>query len=103
MCTRFAGQTSVSQQKLIRLSWASWLPVGNTFKFLVYMRVKITYNVNIAQFVQPEVIYRGSRHHKVAIGQLGIDCAGCQVELVENPPFNEALHSRGLHQIINLS
>jgi len=97
------GQTFGSQRELTRLSWASSLPVDNTLQCFGPHKLRVkTCNIDIAQFVQPEVVRGRSCHHEIAISQLGVNRSGRYVELMKNPLLNKALFSGRLDRDINL-
>lgn len=48
-----------------------------------------TYNIDIAQFVQPEIVRGCSCIHEVPVGELFVDLRSSNVEFVENPFLNK--------------
>lgn len=41
-----------------------------------------SYNVNVAELIQPEIVCRSSRKHKIPISQMGIDLSRGGIQLV---------------------
>ena len=56
----------------------------------------MTYNVYVAQLVQPEVVHGVRRVHEVTFGELLVDLLRGKVQLLQNPLLDEALVARGL-------
>ena len=56
----------------------------------------MTYDVYVAQLVQPEVVRCTRCVHEVAIAELLVDLVGSQVELMQDPLLDEALVAGGL-------
>jgi hypothetical protein len=55
------------------------------------------YDVDITQFVQPEVVYRRCGEHKITISESGINLLSSDVQFVQNPLLDETLISSGLY------
>jgi len=68
------------------------LKVSNTLK----PSISSTYNVNVTEFVQPEIIRCSSRQHEVALGELGVNFGSTNIEFMKNPLLHETLFSSGL-------
>ncbi len=62
------------------------------------MRTRLywTYDVDVAELVQPEVVRSTGRVHEVAVGKLLVDLIHSLVELVQNPFLDEAFVASGL-------
>ena len=58
----------------------------------------MSYNVDIAKLIQPEIVNSIRRVHEVARSELTIRLRSGGVELVENPSFDEALVTGGLSE-----
>jgi hypothetical protein len=72
-------------------SWVSWLPVFFFFHVVVNqlarehendVQCKWTHNVYVTKFVEPKVINRVGRSHKVTFSELLVGLRGGYVELV---------------------
>lgn len=53
-------------------------------------RVGPTDNVNVAEFVQPEVVNGSCCSHEVSVDELLVSLDSCNVELVQDPFLNES-------------
>lgn len=62
---------------------------------------RCSYDVDIAQLVEPEVVRCASRVHEVALVQLLVDLLGRKVQLVQDPLLNQALVAGGLMSLVN--
>jgi hypothetical protein len=57
---------------------------------------RYTHDVYITKFVEPKVINRVGRGHKVTFAELLVGLRGSDVELVKNPFLDETLVASGL-------
>lgn len=62
-----------------------------------------TYDVNVAELVQPEVVRSARRGHEVALCKLLVDLLRRGVELVQNPLLDQALLASRLNHILSIS
>jgi hypothetical protein len=60
------------------------------------MKRRWAHNVYITKLVEPKVINRVGRGHKVTFTELPVGLRGGDVELVKNPFFDETLVASGL-------
>lgn len=58
----------------------------------------MTHDINITKFIQPKVVYRASGCHEVALGKLGIDFDGGDIEFVEDPLFDKTFVTSWLQE-----
>lgn len=93
-------QTCVSPVATTRPSLASSLPVKVRYRISDTKSRggtnNATYDIYIAQLVQPEIIRRVGGRHEVPLRELGIDLSRGNVELVQDPLLNKTFISRGL-------
>lgn len=86
-----------------RPSWASSLPVNKASDFVTVAGNRSTYDVNVAELVQPEVVRSARRGHEVTLSKLLVDLLRSGVELVQNPLLDQALLAGGLYNILSIS
>ena len=55
-----------------------------------------TYNVYIAQLVQPEIVSRSRGSHKVPVRQVGIELGSSYIKFMQDPLLDETLFSSRL-------
>ena len=101
MYTMFVERTSLSVLVLTRPTWVSSLPmIISKNKEHSDKTEHNAYNVDVTEFIEPEIVRCAGSHHKVSLGQLLVDLCRRDVELVEDPLLHEALLSCGLNWVL---
>ena len=77
-------------------SWVSSLPVSIVIRPASSRKGQWTHNEHITKLVEPKVIHRVGRTHKVTFAEMLIGLRGGDVELVKDPFLHKTLFAGGL-------